>query len=199
MLFVLLAVLGGLAVGAALGGSLRRLESTRLRRVRLLGAALALQVVAAFAVGGRAYAAALVASFALAAGFLLANPRLAGRGLLGAGLGLNALVIVVNGAMPVDVPAAARAGVHAVGLAGDPRHSVAGPGTRLALLDDRIALPLPWQPQVLSTGDVLVAAGAALMIAQAMRRRVAPLPPLRPARPARPAWPPRRGSQASSV
>lgn len=172
MLFVLLAVAGGLLAGAASGGSLRRLSATPLRYVRVIVVAVLLQVVAAVLVTGWAYAAVLVVSLLLALAWLAANGRLAGRVLLGLGLAANALVIAVNGAMPVDLAAASRAGVATGPLYGDPRHAVAGPGTRLPLLEDRIALPLPWQPQVLSAGDVLVAAGAALMVAQAMRRRV---------------------------
>lgn len=179
MLFVLLAVAGGLLAGAVSGGSLRRLSATPLRYVRVIVAAVALQVVAAVLVTGWAYAAVLVASLLLALGWLAANGRLAGRVLVGLGLAANALVIAVNGAMPVDLVAANRAGIATGPLYGDPRHTVAGPGTRLPLLEDRIALPLPWQPQVLSAGDVLVAAGAGLMVAQAMRRRAwpRPLPP----------------------
>ncbi|HEX7355442.1 MAG TPA: DUF5317 family protein [Mycobacteriales bacterium] len=181
MLFVLIAVVGGLLIGWALGGSLSRLETARLRYVPVLLLAVALQVAAAFALGGWAYAAVLVVSLLLALGWLAFNGRLAGRLLLAVGLAANALVIVANGAMPVELSAAARAGVATGPLYDDPRHAVADGSTRLALLDDRIPLPLPWQPQVLSAGDVLVAAGAGLMVAQAMRRRVrgqgAVLPP----------------------
>jgi hypothetical protein len=191
MLFVLLAIAGGVAAGLALGGSMRRLEALRLRRLWLLVAAVAAQLIAAVATTGTGYAAVLVASLLAAVGFLLANRELAGRVLLGLGLGLNALVIVANGAMPVELPAATAAGVRTGPLLHDPRHAVAGPRTRLPLLDDRIALPLPGQPQVVSAGDVLVAAGAGLMIAQAMRRRLAAPRPLRPAPPTRPSYPPR--------
>lgn len=197
MLFVLLAVAGGLLAGAVSGGSLRRLSVTPLRYVRVIVVAVALQVVAAVLVTGWAYAAVLVASLLLALGWLAANRRLAGRVLLGLGLAANALVIAVNGAMPVDLAAASRAGVATGPLYGDPRHAVAGPDTRLPLLEDRIALPLPWQPQVLSVGDVLVAAGAGLLVAQAMRRRVAartvPPPGAPAAARAALAWPPPPG------
>jgi hypothetical protein len=195
MLFVLLAVVGGLLAGYLFGGSLRRLEATRLHRVWLLLLAVAAQLVGAFLAGGSAYAALLVATLVLAVGFLLSNPGLAGRGLIGAGLALNALVIVANSAMPVELPAAAAAGVATGPLADDPRHTLGGPGTRLSLLDDRIPLPLPLEPQVLSAGDVLVAAGAGLMVAQAMRRRATTHPPVRPATPSRPAHPPRGVAQ----
>lgn len=195
MLFVALAVAAGLLAGALLGGSLRRLEATRIRRVWLLVAAVVAQLVGAFTATGWAYAGVLVASLLIAVGFLLANPTLAGRGLLGIGLALNALVITANGAMPVELPAAARAGVQTGPLVDNARHEVGDPGTRLALLDDRIPLPLPFSPQVLSVGDVLVAAGAGLLVAQSMRRRVAPPAPVRRPPAARPSYPPRDGAQ----
>jgi hypothetical protein len=191
VLFVVLAVAGGLVAGLLLGGSLRRLEATSLRRGWLLGAAVLAQLVGAFVATGTAYGVILVLSLVLAVGFLVSNRSLAGRVLLGVGLGLNAVVILANGAMPVELPAAASAGVQTGPLASDPRHTLGGPGTHLAVLDDRISLALPWQPQVLSVGDVLVASGAALMVAQAMRRRVGSPPPVRPAPPQRPAYPPR--------
>lgn len=197
MLFVLLAVAGGLLAGAVSGGSLRRLSATPLRYVAVVGAAVALQVVAAVVLTGWAYATVLVVSLLLALGWLAANDRLAGRVLIGLGLAANALVIAVNGAMPVDLAAASRAGIATGPLYGDPRHAVADPGTRLPFLEDRIALPLPWQPQVLSAGDVLVAAGAALMVAQAMRRkgasRTVPPPGAPAAAYAAVAWPPPPG------
>lgn len=196
MLFVALAVAAGLLAGALLGGSLRRLESVRLRRVWLLVAAVVAQLVGAFTATGWAYAGVLVASLLLAVGFLLANRTLAGRGLLGTGLALNALVITANGAMPVELSAATLAGVQTGPLVADARHEVGDAGTRLALLDDRIPLPLPLSPQVLSVGDVLVAAGAGLLVAQSMRRRVAPPAPIRRPSAARPSHPPRQAPGA---
>jgi hypothetical protein len=82
--------------------------------------------------------------------------------------------------MPVSLVAAVRADIATGPLADDARHTIEGPGTRAAVLDDRIPLALPWQPQVLSAGDVLVASGVALMIAQAMRRGIRPPAPLPP-------------------
>lgn len=198
MLFVALAVLAGLAAGRLLGGSLRRLEATSLRRVKLVVLAVLAQLVGAFLTSGWPYAAVLVGSLLLAVVFLASNPTLAGRGLLGLGLAANALVIVANGAMPVELDAAARAGVQTGPLAGDPRHTLGGPGTRLSWFDDRIPLPLPLSPQVLSAGDVLVAAGAGLLITQAMRRRVAPPAPVRRASPTASLAPPRPPRPARS-
>jgi len=177
VLFVVSAVAGGVLAGWLLGGSWRRLEVLTLHQPRLLLLAVAVQVLGTVLLAGALYVVALLASLALAALFLLRNPRLAGRGLLLAGLAANALVIAVNGAMPVTLTAAAAAGLQTGALLDDPRHQPAGPGTRLPLLIDRVPLPLPVLPQVLSIGDILVAAGAGLLVCQAMRRRVSdPVP-----------------------
>jgi hypothetical protein len=178
VLFVIGAVLGGVLVGMLLGGSLYRLERLALRHVSLLGLAVVVQVIASLLFGGAAYVIGLVLSLLLATAFVARNPHLAGRGLLVGGLALNAAVIIANGAMPVHRAAAARAGVSLHALVADPRHRVEGAGTHLTLLDDRIPLPLPVGAQVLSIGDVLVAAGAGLLIAQAMRRRIAAPAPI---------------------
>jgi Family of unknown function (DUF5317) len=189
VLFVLGALVGGVAVGALLGGSVQRLERLGLRRLRLLGAAVGIQLIGTIALGGSEYVVTIAASLVLACAFIVANPQLPGRELILAGLALNALVIVVNGAMPVSPTAAAHAGVNLAALAGDPRHMVDA-HAYLAWLGDRIPLALPWQPQVLSIGDVLVAAGVGLLIANGMRRGVESTPdlPIRPAaiRPVRP-------------
>lgn len=178
MLFVLAAVFGGLAVGALLGGSWDRLEKLRVRGGRLLVAAVLVQLLASLAFRGTPYVLGLLASLALAVAFVARNGQLAGRGLLVCGLAVNVLVIVANGAMPVRLAAAERAGVAASSLTDDPRHEPETGDTRFALLDDRIPLPLPLGAQVLSVGDTLVAAGAGLLVAQAMRRRTTVLPPV---------------------
>jgi hypothetical protein len=178
VLFVVGAVLGGLLVGALLGGSLQRLEQLRLRDVRWLGVAVVVQTGASLFLRGGAYATGLAASVLFALAFVARNRQLAGRGLLVGGLALNAAVIIVNSAMPVRASAADRAGVSVHTLVHDPRHTLETRHTRLAALDDRIPLPLPVGAQVLSIGDVLVAAGAGLLITQAMRRRVAPPAPI---------------------
>jgi hypothetical protein len=179
VLFVVSAVTGGVLAGWLLGGSLRRLELLTVHRLRLLILAVVTQVVGTVVLAGTLYLIALLASLGLAAAFLLSNPRLAGRGLLLIGLAANALVIALNGAMPVTLTAAARAGLQTGALLDDPRHRPAGPATRLPLLEDRVPLPLPVLPQVLSIGDILVAAGAGLLVCQAMRRRVLDPVPVR--------------------
>lgn len=82
------------------------------------------------------------------------------------GLGLNALVITLNGGrMPVAPDALARMArglalpTTAAGL--DPRHVIAGPGTRLAVLGDTLAVGMGRFGVIASPGDLLMALGIA--------------------------------------
>jgi hypothetical protein len=47
---------------------------------------------------------------------------------------------------------------------------MSGAGTRLHLLGDVVAVPLPGRPEVASPGDVAVSLGLALMVVAGMRR-----------------------------
>lgn len=154
-----------LLAGLGCGGRLAALERVPLRGWPLLAGAAVAQLLGVVlgvlgAPPGPAYAAGLGASAALVAAFLAANRDLAGTGLIALGLGLNAVVIAANGAMPVSAPAAVRAGVGADAVA-DRRHEPATNHTRLALLGDIVPAPLPVRPEVISPGDVGVAAGLA--------------------------------------
>lgn len=179
MVLAVVVLLAALAVGRLAGGTLARLAETPVRRRRLAGLALAAQVLGVV-VGGPLHAVGLAASAGLVVAFLAVNRGLRGTGLVAAGLLANALVVGANGAMPVSLDAAARAGV-GPSAADDARHEPAGPGTRLRLLGDVVPVPLPGLPSVVSPGDVLVAAGLAqLVVAGMLRPR--PLPVLPDAR-----------------
>jgi hypothetical protein len=149
-------------------GHLRPLSGLRLRAVRLLVAAAVLQVgTASLAPGsGVLRVVALVATVLLVGLFLGANLGVAGVPLVAAGLLLNVVVIIANGAMPVSAAAAAKAGVDAgsLRLAADPLREPLDDGTRLALLADRVPVPAPGWAQVVSAGDVLAAAGIGLLL-----------------------------------
>ncbi|MGH9067359.1 MAG: DUF5317 family protein, partial [Acidimicrobiales bacterium] len=111
MVFTVLALALGLALGLATGGRLSNLS--RRRQVRgwwLLAAGVLAQVLARILGGGPALAATLV-SYAAFVGFAGANLVLSGMGLVVVGLGLNALVIAVDGGMPVTASAAAATGL----------------------------------------------------------------------------------------
>ena len=170
---------GALVIGWITGGSL-----TRLGEVPLRGWPLVLSAVAAVIAGtllasidGTTGRVCSVAGLAIAAGCLsalmLRNRRVEGVPLMAAGLLLNAVVVGANGAMPVSLYAEARAGVSTGALIDgrDPRHELAGPDTRLRPLGDVIPVPLPWRPETISAGDILVIAGAGLLILAGMHRR----------------------------
>ena len=171
---VLLCLAVALVAALATGGRLSALESIPIRGWPLLAAAAGAQVLAwAFALlglpVGLAYAAGLAVSGVSIAVFLVVNGALVGTGLIAAGLLANAVVIAANGAMPVSARAAVRSGAGA-GTVADQLHEPATDATRLRLLGDVIAVPLPLRPEVDSPGDVLAAAGLAEMLFTALRR-----------------------------
>lgn len=175
-----------LAVGRLAGGRVARLGALTLRRRRLLVLAVLAQVAGLIA-GGPLYPAGLLLGVALVAAFLVANRGVRGTGLIALGLLANALVVATNGAMPVSLDASARAGTDLGPIAGgtDPRHRLLTPATRLAPLADVVPVPLPLRPEVVSPGDVLVAAGAAQLVVAGMLR---PRRGVRPAAPVPTGW-----------
>lgn len=184
MVLALLVAVGALVLGLVSGGRLPAWSRLGLRGVRWLLAALALQLAAAFAPGlpGAARSGLLAGSFLLALLAVVANRRAPGALLLGLGLAANGLVIAVNGGMPVSLSAARRAGLalDAAALAADPRHTLLGAGTRLPWLADVVPFPVPLLPEVVSVGDLLVAAGLGLAVLTVVRaarvpRRPAPV------------------------
>lgn len=169
MSLVVAVLLVGLLLGWLGGGSLDRLGGVTLRSRRLVVAALLVQL-GGTVVGGPFYPAGLVASVLLVIAFLARNRGLTGTGLVALGLLLNALVVGANGAMPVSLAATARAGVGTGDLlaGADLRHEPADATTRLAWLGDVVPVPLPYRPEVVSPGDVLVAAGLAQLVVAGM-------------------------------
>ncbi len=180
---VLVVLLAALAIGWLVGGSVRGLGRLRLRHGWLVPAAVASQLLAAYA---NRPPAGLVVGGCLALAFLAANRRLPGAGLLALGLLANAAVALANGAMPVSVAAAARAGadIDRVLLGQDPGHQVATAGTRLSRLGDIVPVALPVRPEVLSPGDVMVAAGLGELVVTVMGGGLGALPRRR----GRPRW-----------
>lgn len=167
LVVVVLAV--ALALGWARGGSLDRLGALPLRSRRLVVGALAVQLLGTV-VGGPFYGLGLVLSAGLVVAFLVRNRGIRGTGLVALGLLANALVVGVNGAMPVSAQASARAGVGTQDLltGSDARHALADDDTRLRWLGDVVPVPLPLRPEVVSAGDVLIAAGLGQLVALGM-------------------------------
>jgi hypothetical protein len=178
-LILITAILAGILLGLALGGSLRALPSLRFRAAGLaLAVVLAQRVVMYWPEADSWWphfrAVVVSASYVALVGFSLANFSLVPMRLLAAGLGLNALVILANGgAMPVTREALTAArfhpGIEALHY-GDPV-----PGTKDVLLprgdtvlwplSDVLVLPGPYPVgTTFSVGDVLIAAGAFWMV-----------------------------------
>ncbi|MGW0657638.1 DUF5317 family protein [Streptodolium elevatio] len=167
-LAVLVLVLA-LGAGALLGGRVSGLSRLPVRHLPWLGCAFAAQLIAALVSDPTVHQLALLGSAALAARFAAGNLHLAGIPLAASGLLLNALVIVLNGGMPLSEHAAARAGVPLDGAAAAGR-VVAGADTRFNALGESIPVPLPVLPEVDSPGDLLVAAGVGLLVVGGMLR-----------------------------
>ena len=144
-----------------LGGRLSALAELRLRGLPLLWIALGVQLVI-FAPGGPAWPALHLASYALAAGFVWCNRRLDFVWLMALGGALNLAAIVANGGtMPARAAAVATAGLADSG----PANSAVVADPKLAFLGDVFALPSGWPlHNVFSIGDVLLVAGAALLV-----------------------------------
>ena len=168
MVLVLVVASLAVAVSVARGRGMAAQGAPRIRAVRLLVAAAVVQVGTSllFAGSGLARGLALVLTTLLVGLVLAANGRLPGVPLIGLGLLLNVMVVMANGAMPVSISAAARAGLARADLhlGSDAVHEPAGRGTRLRRLGDVVPVALPWRPQVVSPGDVLVAAGVLLLL-----------------------------------
>jgi hypothetical protein len=158
------------------GGTARRLGELRLRRRALVVAAVLAQgggaLVGLLGVTNarHAYVAGLAASAVCAVAFCLSNFSVPGLALVTAGLLGNAVVVGINGAMPVSIHAAYRARVPIATIATgtDPRHDIAGRGDHWRWLGDIVPVPLPWRPEVISPGDVLVSAGLAELVMMTM-------------------------------
>ena len=169
MTLVLVVAVGALAVTVATGGP--GLASVRLRAVRLVVAAAAVQIGTSVLAPGSAAlrATALVLTAVLVGLFVYGNRRVAGTPLIGLGLLLNVVVVSANAAMPVSVDAARRAGLTPASLRlhEDAMREPLGPSTLLPWLGDVVPVALPWSPQVVSPGDVLVAAGVGLLLVAA--------------------------------
>lgn len=172
-------LVGAVAVGYALNGTWSGLTTLRLRWRRMVVAAVIAQTGgAALGILGvtdarRGYVVGLALSAICAAAFCVGNLHVPGVPLVTIGLAANALVVTLNGAMPVSIVAALRAGVPITDIAAgyDARHDIAGVGTEWRSLGDVIPLPLPLRPEVVSPGDVLVASGLGELVVMGMLRR----------------------------
>lgn len=174
MIFVLAVAAVSAVYGLVRGGSLDSLAATKFRFVPLLIGALVAQI--AFDIWDPEWLsesgdlAVLLATNAVVAVFLALNRRLPGMGLAAAGMFLNVLVIALNQGMPVSLEAAEIAGLQDFSAFGI-KHEPLGPDTLLPWIAD--VIPLPGLKQLLSFGDLVLAAGLARLV---YRRTIAEEP-----------------------
>ncbi|MBA2625581.1 MAG: DUF5317 domain-containing protein [Acidimicrobiia bacterium] len=166
-----LAVAAGLALGLLGGGQVTRLGAIRLRWSVALWAGVGLQLLAGpFGVGGRPGTVAVIASYVALLGFAVANRGLTGMPVVLVGLALNATVIVLNGGMPVRPAAVAAVGLDPAELDGTDlgaKRHLERPRERLPALGD--VVPLRPLGEVVSFGDLVLAAGVANVVFRVMR------------------------------
>ena len=173
---VLLAVAGGVMFGYARGGRLANLRQLPLRRNRLLLTAIGLYVLAVLT--GLLWEPLLAIlsglSWLTVAFYAWVNRAVQGAALIAAGLAANGLVLVLNAAMPVSVSAVERAGAEPSAILEPAERAPLGPDTLLPWLGKTVPVAFPPRPEVVTPGDVAVAAGLALAVAVGMRGRGRP-------------------------
>jgi hypothetical protein len=176
-MFILYAVVIGLALGLLLGGRPAGLAALQFRFAWLAVLGFGVQVVLFSGpvsdrigwLGVPAY----LASTALVFFVLLANIRITGMPIVAIGAASNLIAILANGGfMPASAAALSSAGRSA---AGGYSNSAIVVDPVLAPLTDVFALPA-WLPfsNVFSIGDVLIGIGIAVAIVAAMRRQATP-------------------------
>ena len=172
-MFILYAIVVGLALGLLLGGKASRLGELKLRFAWLCLLGLAVQLVlfsdaVTERIGDLGVPIYVVSTFAVAAA-VAANYRVPGMAVVALGAFSNLAAIVANGGyMPTTAEALAAAGFAEKTVYSNSA-LVADP--KLPWLTDIFALPR-WLPahNVFSIGDVLIGLGVVLVIVAAMRR-----------------------------
>jgi hypothetical protein len=177
MTLALLAIVAGVVAGYARGGGLARLATLRPRRNRLLVTAVGLHALGVF--GGWLWEPLLPVlvglSWALLAFYAWVNRAIHGAALVAAGLAANAVVLLSNGAMPVSENATARAGTDSAVILATGEHEPMGSDTKLPWLGKVVPVAFPPRPEVVSPGDVSVAAGFAVLLGMGLTGRREPV------------------------
>jgi hypothetical protein len=156
-------VIAGLALGIGFGRDWRRLGRLQVKWLAVLVVALVARAVAPFSPFALAM---YLVGIALTTVFAAANWRLPGAPLVALGSLLNLVVIVANGAMPVDVELLEAAGGR---LPEDALHEIIGNQSILPILADIIVIP--FVRAAYSIGDVFIAIGGFLLPFVTLTRR----------------------------
>lgn len=196
MALVLTTVVGALLIGYVRGGRIANLAHVRLRRGWLVAVSVLAQgsLTAVAAVNGPVEALTwpvLLTSHLALLVFVWCNRLLPGMGLVFLGFGMNAAVITTNGAMPVARDALTAVSGGGATTIAPGKHRLLADGDTLVWLAD--ILPIPVLRTVVSAGDVVLAAGVAILVVNLML--TFPPPPGRRSRPVQGSAP--RGSPSA--
>lgn len=165
----LAAVLVGIALGIACGGSLRRLEDTRLRFAWPVLIVFVVQGVARGRIAGASPSALGVVVWVLSCVALLAlllpEWRRDGVWIAGLGIALNLLVVLLNGGMPIAQEGlTARIDATPTTVLSKGFYQMAGPGTLFGAAGDVLPFFTSGYRILASPGDVLLALGVAILV-----------------------------------
>lgn len=167
------AVAAGLALGLLSGGRVGNIRGERLWAPSLVLLATALYVGAALAESRSVSVALTLCLYAALLTFAVGNLRVVGMAVVFLGLGLNAAVILANQGMPVSREAVVAAGVAGAGgldsLDLGPARQWEAPSDHLDVLGD--VVPVPVVGEVVSFGDLILAAGLANVSFRLLRPR----------------------------
>jgi len=159
------------------GGRIANLAQLRFRWVPAILGALVVQIVIVSVLPDGAptlHRLLYVASYALAAAFLVANRRIAGSHVVALGALLNTIAILANnGVMPASGAALRAAGIPASSSGFTNSTHVAH--AHIQILGDIFAIPKPLPfHNVFSIGDICIALGVAIAIHTVTHSRLAP-------------------------
>lgn len=161
-MIISVAALAAALLPVLLGGRLSRLAAIPFRHTGWIVAALATQILIIEVLPGPVslLQAAHIATYGIAAWFIIVNRRIPGLWIIGTGAALNGLAITLNGGtLPARLGALRSAGIHLA--PGEFVNSGVLAHPRLAFLGDIFAIPagLPLS-NVFSIGDILIVLGS---------------------------------------
>jgi len=175
---VIIALLAGAATGIARGGGLARLAALRPVRNRLVLTGLGVYAAGVMLAWLWSPAMALFAGLAMLvwAFYAWLNRSVQGALLIAAGLAANALVLILNGAVPVSPDAVSRAGADLTEALSAELNEPADAESHFAWLGKSVPIAFPPRPEVVSPGDLAVAAGLAVVVCMGLTERRRGLP-----------------------
>lgn len=177
-MYIPVALAIGALTGLLRGGSFKNLAHASFRWPAFLVIGCALQVAAVVPGLDGASAVLLVASYAALLVFAVVNVAIAGMAIVAVGIALNAFVIAINDGMPVKAESIVAAGLaedvaEAKRLEFRGKRHLATEDDRFVVLGDIIPIPIG-RGSVLSYGDLVLAAGVAVLLDALLRRRTPP-------------------------